>query len=374
VAFLRGGLQSGIDLCTTDLAAKTEVLFSGAAGPGLQWGDLAWAKGGREIWYTAPDGQSGLPKILAVPSMGGTPRDLLPGGGGVLLMDVRNDRVLLARRTTRRSVLVRAPGATLERDLAYLDGSQLSDISADGHWIAFDEVGEGGGSQGKVFFRRTDGSPPVQIPGLRFSLALSPDGRLLAGLDGKGVVVVPTGPGEALRVETPGFSTMFAWFLQDGSGLLLYGTETGGSRRFGVHHFAGGGLRMVTRETVLGGAVAFSPDGRFVALARPDGSLSAYPLREGEVRPLPRLLPGELPLQWTADGKRLYVSRLRGLPMDVYLVDCSSGARSLWRTLSPADPAGVPGLSDVFLTRDGSAYAYHFARLLDDLHVVDGLG
>jgi len=28
----------------------------------------------------------------------------------------------------------------------------------------------------------------------------------------------------------------------------------------------------------------------------------------------------------------------------------------------------------VFLTRDGTAYAYHFIRNLDELHVVDGLG
>jgi hypothetical protein len=58
----------------------------------------------------------------------------------------------------------------------------------------------------------------------------------------------------------------------------------------------------------------------------------------------------------------------------VYLVDCASGARSLWRSMSPADPAGVSGIGDVFLTRDGTAYAYHFQRNLDELHVVDGLG
>ena len=374
MAFLRWGLPSGPDLCTTDLTGKTEVLFSSVGGPGLQWGGLAWSKGGREIWFTAPDGQSGLPTIFAVPSAGGAPRNLVRGERGLLLMDIRNDRALVARRTTRRSMLVRTRGSTFERDLAYLDGSQLVDISADGHWIAFGEVGEGAGSQRKVFFRRTDGSPPVQVPGLRLALALSADGRMVAGMDDKGVVVVPTGPGEARRVETPGFSTTFAWFLPDGSGLLLSGTETGGSPRFGVILFEGGGLRLVTPDKVLGTAVAFSPDSRFVAVARPDGALSAYPLREGEVRPLPRLLPGEAPFQWTADGRRLYVARNRGLPVAVYLVDCASGARSLWRTLSPADPAGVGGFNDMFLTRDGSAYAYTFVRFLDELHVVDGLG
>ena len=60
------------------------------------------------------------------------------------------------------------------------------------------------------------------------------------------------------------------------------------------------------------------------------------------------------------------------MPIDVYLVDCANGSRSLWRTLSPADPAGVAGLSDLFLTRDGSAYAYTFVRFLDELHVEDG--
>ena len=196
---------------------------------------------------------------------------------------------------------------------------------------------------------------------------------MVAGWDDRGVRRRSHRSGRAAARRNPGLYHAWAWFLPDGSGLLLYGTQAAENPRFGVHRFEGGEMRMITRERVLGNAVAFSPDGRFVAVARQDGSLAAYPLHDGEVRPLPRLTPGETPIQWSADGRRLYVTRLGLAQAAVYLVDCESGARTLWRTLSPADPAGAGILNDVFLTRDGSAYAYHFGRDLDELQVVDGL-
>jgi hypothetical protein len=57
-----------------------------------------------------------------------------------------------------------------------------------------------------------------------------------------------------------------------------------------------------------------------------------------------------------------------------YRVEFESGRRTLWRTLSPADPVGVEfGGAASGITPDASAYCYSYLRRLGDLFVIDGL-
>jgi len=62
-----------------------------------------------------------------------------------------------------------------------------------------------------------------------------------------------------------------------------------------------------------------------------------------------------------------------GVPAAVLRVDLTTGSRQSWLTLMQSDPAGASGLSDSFMTPDGRAYVYGFFRVLDELHVVEGL-
>jgi hypothetical protein len=41
--------------------------------------------------------------------------------------------------------------------------------------------------------------------------------------------------------------------------------------------------------------------------------------------------------------------------------------------LTPPDPAGVAGIFDIALSRDGKSYAYDYTRDLSSLLVVEGL-
>ena len=66
------------------------------------------------------------------------------------------------------------PGPALGRELSWFDWSSDRALSADGKLLLFDESGEGGGANGGVYLRPTDGSPAVRLSeGL--GVALSPD-------------------------------------------------------------------------------------------------------------------------------------------------------------------------------------------------------
>ena len=123
--------------------------------------------------------------------------------------------------------------------------------------------------------------------------------------------------------------------------------------------------------SLIGNAV--SPDGKWVAATGPDLKVALYPTEPGEPRLISGIAPDELPVRWSADGRSLYVLRRSEAPARVYLVDLETGRRTLWRELSPPDPAGVIQIGPIVITPDGKSYVYSYRRILDDLYLVKGL-
>jgi hypothetical protein len=56
----------------------------------------------------------------------------------------------------------------------------------------------------------------------------------------------------------------------------------------------------------------------------------------------------------------------------VFRLDISSGRRELWRTLTPADAAGVAGIN-VRPTASGEGYVYNYVRTLSDPYLVESV-
>jgi hypothetical protein len=109
-----------------------------------------------------------------------------------------------------------------------------------------------------------------------------------------------------------------------------------------------------------------------------DGKLALYPIGGGEPRPIPGLDPaspasGYVPIQWSTDGRLLYLYRPGDLPAKVFRVDTVTRRREVWKEVAPPDLAGVLWIGPVLITPDGSAYAYTFSRSLSDLYLVKGL-
>jgi Tol biopolymer transport system component len=372
VAFLEHPLRgddSG-SLFLVDRAGKRKDL----SGPWNSVQGIAWSPDDREIWFTASS--ASLVRPLRSVTRSGRPR-LMQNSLGTLHDLSRDGRALITRDTTRSRVLGLPPGEANERDFSWLDGSNVSALSADGTTLLLGEQGEGGGGVGGVYVRKTDGSPPVRL-GEGYGLALSPDKKwaLAAPISFTELSLLPAGTGQARKVERGGIeSYQSARFLPDGKRILFAGKEPGHRARLYIQDLAGGGPKPITPE---GTGAAFrgnvvSPDGRFVTGSGPAQGFSRYPMEGGSPIPIPGLEEGEVPIQWAADGGSIYAFRPAQSPSRVFLVDLSSGRRTFWRELSPFDPAGVSGILNIVITPDGKSYAYDYGQFLSDLYLVEGL-
>jgi len=280
------------------------------------------------------------------------------------------------REVNTREVLFGSADGKPERNLSWLDQSALSCLSRDGTTLLFDEEGQGGGPNGSVYVRPTDGGPAVRL-GDGGAVDLSPDGKWALtrffGKDGPRLMLLPTAVGEPRPIVAEGVRAGFGLFVPpDGRRLLVLGSEPGKGSRIYVVDSSGGKARPVTPEGVTGGA-ALSPDGQRAVFNDADHRAVIYPIDGGQPRPIPGLSPGDMPIQWSADGGSLYVTREGEIPATIYRYALSDGKKTLWKELVPAERAGLVRIENVYVTPDGGHYAYSFNRVTDsDLFVVTG--
>ncbi|MGH9364317.1 MAG: protein kinase domain-containing protein [Thermoanaerobaculia bacterium] len=341
-------------------------------------GAPCWTADGREIWFTASRG--GENDALYAVDRSGRDRLIARVPGTLELDDISADgRALLAHHTMLGALMGQAPGETGQRDLSWLDWSFPTDLSADGKSLILTERGEGGGKSRSVYMRGTDGSPAVLL-GEGESGPLSPDGKWVVSILGAAagaapkLVLLQTGAGETRPLSTPGLENIgrVAW-LPDGQRLLILGTERGRAQRLYLQDIATGSRRPVTAEgVVLQGSGAISPDGKLFVGADGSGKRGLYPVEGGEARPIPGLLPREIPVQWTPDGRALYLFRRAETPVKVWLLDLETGQRRLWKEIR-LEGRGVGGINSLLISRDGRAYVYSARSVLSELYLVEGL-
>ena len=344
---------------------------------------LAWAPAGDEIWFAAGNEGPVVGLVLEAVTRTAQQRLVKPLDVGMELFDISRDgRVLLAGGIFRMGLIGLAPGETKERELSWLDGSFVRDITGDGKTILVDEAG---GASPHVYLRKTDGSDAVQL-GDGDCTGLSPDGKwAIASLRTTPLQLklLPTGTGEAraLTNEPMTLREVASWF-PDGKRILFVASEPGHGDRCYVQDFAGGKPRPITPEGITAGgwtspegiAPGFiTPDGNYVVAGRNPRELMLYPVEGGEPKPIPGLEAGDLPIRWSADGRSLFVFRLYDLPAKVYRIDVQTGRKEMWKELMPPDPAGVITVYTIVLTPDAKSYAYSYMRGLLILFTVDGL-
>jgi eukaryotic-like serine/threonine-protein kinase len=361
-------------VAVVDKSGKVKKL---AEGWKSAWG-LAWSPSGREIWFTASEREAAR-SLMAV-TLDGRTRVVARVPLRMTLHDISQDgrRVLFTNDLLRRSTLGVPPGEALERDLSWLDYSNAKDLSPDGRTLLFSEDGEAGGPTYSVYLRGTDGSPAVRL-GDGKATSLSPDGKWALAVrvqPPQALQMLPTGAGE-VRELPPGPLQRLDWasWFPDGQRVLVAGTEPGRDARLYVQSIAGGPPQPLSAGTVNAGfgSVSIAPDGTRVAVMEPDDSLVLYAVPGGEKSPVPGAEPEDVPVQWSEDGRFLYVFKFSSLPGQLVRIDLATGARSPWRQLLPSDPSGVLGITRVRMTRDGRSYVYTFSRILSDLHLAEGL-
>jgi serine/threonine protein kinase/Tol biopolymer transport system component len=369
VSLVRG---QRVALLVVNRAGERKALFEG-------WGltGLAWSPNGNEIWVDVY-GAIGSRSLRAV-TLSGKSRLLIQLGGteGGLLDVSRDGRALVYEGHGRYVVYAQPPGADRERNLSWRSDSTLVDLSRDGRSLLLTEILSSGGSRLGTAIRKTDATPAVRL-GDGYGYALSPDGRWALAFVGSGsaleFVLWPTGPGEPIRIAE-GLPAEFhgASWLPDSRSFVFSGSQPGEVARLYEQDIAGGPPRpLAGAEDDLTYPVV-SPDGTRVAAIDAYGGVVAISARGGETLSVPGVEAGEIPVQWTADARALYVYRPDALPVQIFAVDTRTGNRRLLRELELPGITGAEGNVIVALTPDARSYAYSFRRPLDELYLLEGL-
>jgi eukaryotic-like serine/threonine-protein kinase len=184
-------------------------------------------------------------------------------------------------------------------------------------------------------------------------------------------VLYPTGVGEMKRLKSDGLNHMSAAFLPDGKRFVFTGTEPGHGARLYVEALDDATAHAISMEGVRSNVL--SPDGKFVAARGPDEKVYLFPVGGGEPKVVAGVQPGEFPTAWSADGRSIFVIARGQIPAQVFRVDVATGQRTSWRSLEPADAAGIDTIRGVLISADDKAYVYGYSRTLSDLYLVQGL-
>ena len=337
---------------------------------------LAWSADGKEIWITGTD-TAAPPALYAVNADTGETRLVSRFTGLMKLFDISPAaHVLLSTGLWRAALEYQAPGESVERDMSWLDWSNLADLSRDGTKLLFNETREGGGAANAIYLRTAAAPAPVRI-GDGLGDALSPDGKFVLAHNGPKLAVVPTGSGEARDLKVDGaFDPGAAWVPNSARVIVAGALPKKGYQLLRIDTLDES-VKPVSPENIWGDAYrpfAVSPDGRTVAGMTSQQTVALYDV-EGAAPPVgvAGVEPGEVPIQWSSDAASLFVYRPNALPTRVYRVTLATGAREPWKEFTPIDPAGVYRIAPIRMTPDGSAYAYDALRMLSDLYVANGL-
>jgi serine/threonine protein kinase/Tol biopolymer transport system component len=370
--------DSGGSVSIVDLGGRKTTLSS--AWRSLQ--GLAWSPSGDEVWFSGSrTGKAGSSTLYAV-TLSGRERTVFSAPGTLKLNDISRDgqRVLLTRGTTRGGIIGRGADATTERDLSWFDFSTVADLSSDGRTLLFYEWGEGVGGKPAIFIRKTDGSEAIQL-GEGRPLALSPDARWVAAIQEnqpQRLVLLPAGTGDVKTLPKGPIVEYLEWaaWSPDGRRIFFAGRDSADVRRTYVQDVDGGEPRPVTPDGFVG--ILLSPDGHSVVAVDRYGEYYVCASDHlTEPRPLDGYRDGDVPLQWSAEGRFLFVREAGNLTLRIHTLDLSTGTRQFWKELLPPDPTVLTDVGSdpgqVRLTRDGTSYAYTYWTFDGALYLAEGL-
>ena len=340
---------------------------------------LAWTPDGGELWFGATI--EGDRSIHAV-DLSGRQRIVWNGPTSLIIQDIARDgRVLVAQETNRYEIAGRQAGDPRDRGLNDFSLEGLRALARDGTAFVSELYGVSGGQDYAAYLKKFDGSPAVRL-GTGSPEDISPDGRwvatrLFSAPDR--LVLLPTGAGDSRvlqlgKVRLAGTDVLQARWTADGRHILFIGTEDG--RSLGTYRIdlQGGPPQAVTPAGVIG--TLLSPDGRTLVVrdaSKGVWSVMPFGAHPAPATPIRGLERAEAPMQWTSDGRGLFVFERGRLPAAIVRLDPTTGERTVWKELAVPDAAGAGGLISVHITPDGGTYVFNYQRILVLLYLVTGL-
>jgi len=360
--------QSG-SVTLVDLAGNKRILSGGWTGTVR---GLAWSPDGKEVWFTATKVGGSGDLYAVTPS--GHQRLVARVPGGMALQDIdRTGRVLFTHDNWRREVIARAPGEVRERDFSWLDWSYPSDFSDTRKMLLISEEGSAGGPNSAVYLRRLNEPAAIRL-GDGVALSISPDGKwvLSSRADLGQLALLPVKAGDVKWLPPDGLTHVSAAWFSEGNRFLFSGNAPGQGGRIYVQGVSGANPSAITPEGVRGD-FSLSPDNKTVAAVGPGETMYLYPVSGGKAPPVRGFLAGEVPVNWSADGRSLYIYRFGEMPARVYRLELATGQRTLWKELMPPDRAGLEMVGPILIAPTGESYVYSYRRLLSELYLAEGL-
>ena len=308
-------------------------------------------------------------------TLDGRARLSLPSVGSVTIQDIATDgRWLLTRDDLFNRLMAKAPGATAERDLSWLDGSLDATITADGTLLAFSDVSYLGGSTYGSMVRRTNGAPAVRL-GEGSPRDISRDKQWVLSnvpTSPMKLMLYPVGPGVARRVDHGELeSYVTARFFADGRRIMVCGNEPLQAVRCYVRPLEGGALKAITPPGMSGGVL--SPDGRSLVAASADSGYRIFNVDDGSSGAVPGLRAEDEVLRFSPDGRALWVLGAYALPPVVERLDLVTGRRSTLLAIPIGPRPGLLRVRDVELADDARAYAYVARETISHIFDVQGM-
>ena len=385
IAFLRHPVV-GDDRGTVEIIDRTGKLLTKSNSAWTMAG-LAWAPSGQEVWFSA--GYDDVARQIYALSLEGTQRLVYGGPGSLRLLDIDpKGRLLAVTGILRSRMFGLVAGDTRERSLSWLDGSMPLDLAPDGTALLFLEGFGPAGTEVQTWFRRFEqpDDTPVLLS-LGWGRALSPDQRW--------AIITPTPPFNTLRLvptgvgaqrELPGgdFESIgFVRYFPDGQRIAFSAVDASHRQHLYVQS-------VLDAETETGPVQVSDEELSLVAPPSPDGKwLVGYsgkskratlvPVGDPKSGPrvLERLVPGDLPVQWTADGKSLWLMRQPKLNAEISVqvlrYELATGKTIPVTTLHPADAVGMDHIRQGLLAPDGRHYVYTAHQSLDELYLIEGV-
>ena len=366
--------------CTVRIVDKSGKTVA-VSRPYYDWWGLAWAPGGKEVWFSVAESSGRQCTVFAM-DLAGHERMIFRAPGALTVHDISAEGRLLASfdQVAHRLELVESPAAPV-RDLSWKEGGVLDDVSANGV-LLFGEGGDSGGPNASVYVRAASDAEPLRISD-GFPIALSADGRV-ALVHSHGtpvhVSIVPVA-GLARQLDVgPLEDVGLGAFLNDGR-LMLEIKRPGAPWAVFVGPAAGGSFVPYLPAGVhLIGPGLVSPQGdRVLAGKEGEGGqiCTLPPTGVGTCTPMPAALRQEQEVRqdqlagWTADGRSLFVYRRYPMPVEIEKLEIATGRREPFAKLKPAT-AAVSGLISLFVTPSGTV-VYNYARVRSSVYVISGL-
>lgn len=349
------------------------------------WGEegMAWSRDGSSVYFAASAiasenraaGDMSY-QIYRVAADGRTPAAFaLTSPGDFTIYDIAPDgRWLASRDEVTYGVVARGAGQAEERDLTWLNKSWSARLSPDGQRLMFSDGNAG--SDYAVVWRKTDGSPIVQLGPGSAGGGWSPDGRWALGIitSTSKLVAYPIGAGESRPIATePVASVQNAAWLADSKTIVILGSEPGKPPRHYRVSMSGGAAVPILPENVS--FALFAPSGDVALGGTGDGAFAIYPLGGGAARPIAGLDATDEPIAFSEDSQSIFVQRT-GWPAVVDRIDLATGKRTLFKEFAPANRTSVVSVNVAgpVMKSDGTQYAYGYVRRPSTLFVVKGGG